>query len=206
MIKLSGSVGRMGLNRKHDVALVQKIMSLIKVRTKFGPKPIWSKRIDGRYTREMEPAIMCLQEHIGQKPTGKLECTAQTMNALTRALPLGDRNLLAIEGTIAVASPGTANRPAERIARETEAKAPFPKRERKALAAALMRVGKESGFCLKRQQDYVTADGRFASQLAFDITTVPEAGSGREVERALTKIVEAAPGWSAIAGGRLAFI
>ena len=58
---------------------------------------------------------------------------------------------------------------------------------------------------LKRQQDYVTADGRFASQLAFDITTVPEAASGREVEKALSKIVEAAPGWSAIAGGRLAF-
>ena len=52
----------------------------------------------------------------------------------------------------------------------------------------------------------MTGDGRFASQLAFDITTVPEAGTGREVERALTKIVEAAPGWSAIAGGRLAFI
>ena len=131
MIKLSGSVGRMGLNKKHDVALVQKIMSLIKVRTKFGPKLIRSKRIDGRYSREMEPAIMCLQEHIGQRPTGKLECTAQTMNALTRALPPGQRDLLSVEGTIAVASPGTANRPAERIARDTEAKAPFPKPKEK---------------------------------------------------------------------------
>ena len=50
-------------------------------------------------------------------------------------------------------------------------------KERKALADALIRVGKESGFFLKRQRDYVTADGRFATQLAFDITTTPEAGS-----------------------------
>ena len=40
MIKLTGSVGRMGLNKKHDVALVQKIMGAIKIRTRQGLKPI----------------------------------------------------------------------------------------------------------------------------------------------------------------------
>ncbi len=169
MIKLSGSVGRMGLNKKHDVALVQRIMSLIKVRTKFGPRPIWTKKIDGRYTRQMEPAIICLQEHMGMKPTGRLEPTIQTLNALTKVAPLSMRTAASVPGTTAaVKGPSNPGRESYRLADETKAKAPFPAKERNALARGYRSLGPNFNICLKRQKDWVTNDGRFATELEID--------------------------------------
>ena len=169
MIKLSGSVGRMGLNKKHDVALVQRIMNLIKVRTKFGPRPIWTKKPDGRYTPAMEPAIMGLQEHMGMKPTGKLEPTMQTMNALTRVAPRELRSAASVPSTTAaVRGPSDPGRESYRLADETKAKAPFPSKERSALARGYRSLGPNFNICLKRKRDWVTSDGRFATELEID--------------------------------------
>ncbi|MCH8203416.1 MAG: hypothetical protein IH996_09965 [Proteobacteria bacterium] len=169
MIKLSGSVGKMGPNRKHDVALVQRLMGPIKVRTRFGLKPIWSKKPDGRYTREMEPAIMCLQEHMGEKPTGKLEPTIQTLNALTKVAPLSMRTAASVPGTTAaVKGPSNPGRESYRLADETKAKAPFPAKERNALARGYRSLRPNFNICLKRQKDWVTNDGRFATELEID--------------------------------------
>jgi hypothetical protein len=169
MIKLTGSVGRMGVNKKHDVALVQRIMGAIKVRTKLGLRPIWTGKADGRYTREMEPAIKCLQEHMGMKPSGKLECTVQTMNALTRVAPRELRTATSVPSTSAsLKGPSDPGREAMRIASETLASAPFPLAERRHLARAYRSLGPGHNICLERKKDWVTSDGRFATELEID--------------------------------------
>jgi hypothetical protein len=169
MIKLTGSVGRMGVNKKHDVALVQRIMGAIKIQTRLGRRPIWSKKPDGRYTREMEPAIMCLQEHMGMKPSGKLECTIQTMNALTKVAPRELRTATSVPSTtVSLKGPSDPGREAMRIANETKASAPFPLAERRHLARAYRSLGPGHNICLERKKDWVTSDGRFATELEID--------------------------------------
>ena len=64
--------------------------------------------------------------------------------------------------------PSNPGRESYRLADETKVKAPFPAKERNALARGYRSLGPNFNICLKRKTDWVTGDGRFATELAID--------------------------------------
>lgn len=76
--------------------------------------------------------------------------------------------------TAAVKGPSNPGRESYRIADETKAKAPFPAKERNALARAYRTLGPSFNICLKRKTDWVTTDGRYASEMEPAIVCVQE--------------------------------
>ena len=95
MFDLSGSVGLGGRNARHDVALVQMALGVIKRRTKRGMKPYHDGRVDGRFDGPTLTAIRAfLTENQVKATRAKIERSGPTYSALRRALPsqFGDVN------------------------------------------------------------------------------------------------------------------
>ncbi len=138
-MKLTGSVGRMGRNDKGDVALVQQALATIKVKGRFGSQPLWKGRVDGRNSRDLEAAIGTFQSAKGLRPTGKLDAIGPGITRLRQTLPTSFRATQAIRGTTAsVSGQPDPRRAAKKAADKIKAAAPFPVKERNALADAVL--------------------------------------------------------------------
>lgn len=72
-LKLNKNVGKNCYPDPADVMLVQTCLAGIKIRTKFGPKPVWQGKIDGKNGKEFVCAIENFQASEGLKITGKVE-------------------------------------------------------------------------------------------------------------------------------------
>jgi len=88
ILKLSKNVGRNCYPDQSDVAVVQTCLANIKAKTKFGMKPIWQGRIDGKNSKDLVCAIEHFQSHEGLKVTGKIEALGgQTFSRLRQRTP-----------------------------------------------------------------------------------------------------------------------
>ena len=162
MIKLSGSVGKMGPNKTGDVAVVQAAL----MNARGGP--FWPGPIDGKKTTKFVEAITSFQTaHKVNPANGTIQSFGPTMNRLKSALPMSMSGLGALPDSAVVFVAGAGAREAEREAEETKRKAPFPKLEAEALAKIQKTIGKSAGLCLERVEDSVTKDGCFATELDF---------------------------------------
>ena len=162
MIKLSGSVGRMGPNKTGDVALIQAALMNVK------GGPFWPGPIDGKKTTKFVEAITAFQTANRVTPAnGTIQSFGPTMNKLKSALPMSMSGLGALPDSAVVFVAGAGTREAEREAEATKRKAPFPKLEAEALSKIQKTIGKSAGLCLERAKDSVTRDGCFATELDF---------------------------------------
>ena len=187
-MKLNGSVGKMGRNDKGDVALVQQALATIKVKGKFGSQPLWKGHVDGRNSRDLEAAIGCFQFAKGLRPTGKLDAIGPGITRLRQTLPASFRATEAIRGTTASVSGQADPRGAARKAADkVKAAAPFPVKERTALADAILKVAKELDIALASKEHWITRDGRFAT--GFDIDG-DLAGTPSEKSQVMQKITQ----------------
>lgn len=167
-MKLTGSVGKMGRNDKGDVTLVQQALATIKVKGKFGSQPLWKGRPDGRNSRDLEAAIASFQTAKGLRPSGKLDNFGPGMTKLRQTLPASFRATQAVQGTTASVSGQTdVPRAAKKTADKIKAAAPFPVKERNALAEAVLAVAKELSIALEVNEFWITRAGNFAA--VFDI-------------------------------------
>ncbi len=179
-MKLTGSVGRMGRNDKGDVALVQQALATIKVRGKFGSQPLWKGRADGRNSRDLEAAIAGFQSAKGLSPTGKLDAIGPGITRLRQTLPTSFRATQAVQGTTASISGQTdVPRAAKKTADGIKAAAPFPVKERNALADAVLAVAKELGIALALNETWITRAGQFAAEfeIAGNLAATPRVRS-----------------------------
>ena len=168
-MKLKGSVGKMGGNDKGDVALVQQALATIKVNGKFGAQPLWKGRVDGRNSRDLEAAIGVFQAAKGLRPTGKLDAIGPGITRLKQTLPTSFRATQAIRGTTAsVSGQADVRGAAKKAADKIRAAAPFPVKERTALADAIQAVAKELDIALASTELWITRDGRFAVELEVE--------------------------------------
>jgi hypothetical protein len=72
-LKLNKNVGKNCYPDPADVMIVQTCLAGIKIRSKFGPKPAWQGKIDGKNSKELVCAIENYQLGEGFKITGKVE-------------------------------------------------------------------------------------------------------------------------------------
>lgn len=103
MPTLTGSVGKSGENKIHDVVVIQIALKAIK-----GPerKPLYGGPVDGQFGRHrkvLEAAISVFQRHNRIPVTGRIERAGQTANRLNSALPSALRDLKGVPGTAVVA-------------------------------------------------------------------------------------------------------
>lgn len=123
MPKITASVGHTGLNKKHDVALVQAMLRVIK-----DPKgqPYVTFNYDGDFTPggATFKAIKAFQDDYKTnagpppEPAGKLELNGKTFNKMVELLPASHKEIRALENFSVVYLPGTmmeANQAAARV-------------------------------------------------------------------------------------------
>lgn len=112
MPKITATVGHLGLNKKHDVALVQAMLRVIK-----DPKgqPYVTFGYDGDFTPggATFKAIKAFQEDYKTnagpppEPAGKLELNGKTFNKMVELLPVSHKEIRALENFSVVYLPGT---------------------------------------------------------------------------------------------------
>jgi hypothetical protein len=189
-MKLNGSVGRMGRNDKADVALVQDAFTRIKIRGKFGRQSLWKGRVDGRNSRDLEAAIGSFQAINNLRPTGKLEASGPAVSKLRQAVPSAFRSARPVRGTRAsVSGQADPQRAAMKEADRIKTSAPFPDKERTALADAVRRVGKELNIVLTCKRDWITQDGRFATELRIDGDLSGSMAEQNQIIQKITRMV-----------------
>ena len=146
------------------------------------------------------------------KVTGKVEPRGPTITAMTRALPRNLANMRGLKGTCVVFVPTMGAREADQEARITQSKAPFPDKEARGLATIIKKAGKELGICLGRKRDFVTREGRFATELAPMGLKWIDPSSGRlstlnnpprEAMAAMLRIIPSSTEWKPGAAGKL---
>ena len=71
-----------------DIRTVQTALSYIKGKTKFGMKPFFQGKTDGKSGPVTVAAIQCFQESENLKVTGRIEPTGPTMHRLRTKTPL----------------------------------------------------------------------------------------------------------------------
>jgi len=99
-VKISRIVGKNCYAPAEDVKLVQTALSYIKVRTKFGLKPLWDPgKIDGKNSQLLTEAIICFQQTEKLTVTGKIEPSGRCINTLKQKIPAGARAMLAQQGS-----------------------------------------------------------------------------------------------------------
>ena len=164
MIKLTGSVGKMGPNKTCDLALIQAAL----MNARGGP--FWPGPIDGKKTPKLIDAITSFQTaHRVTPANGTIQSFGPTMNRLKSALPMSLSGLGALPDSAVVFVAGAGAREAEREAEETKRKAPFPKLEAEALAKIQKALGKAAGLCLVRREELLKAMDRVQrALLTFD--------------------------------------
>lgn len=85
MVQITHSVGKAGINDKADVAVIQTALKNLQQQTKFGRKPLYGGRIDGRNSRDLESAIAAFQAGQSLKPGGKLIPHSPDLRAVRKA-------------------------------------------------------------------------------------------------------------------------
>ena len=166
MFDLSGSVGLGGRNARHDVALVQMALGVIKRRTKSGMKPYYDRRIDGRFggaTLEAIRAFLADNQVKATRP--KIERSGPTYSALRRALPSQFSDVHAMPETAVLFRDRGGREAAAQRARETLTKIPLPDKARAALAKAQKEIGVEMILVIAVQDRGVTRTGAFSVTL-----------------------------------------
>ena len=208
MVYISRPLGRNAFGEKHDIAAIQAALKNIKIRN----KPIWPGRIDGRKTKDLEEAIAIFQMTHRIKVTGKVEPRGPTITAMTRALPRNLANMRGLKGTCVVFVPTMGAREAEQEARNTQSKAPFPDKETRGLATIIKKAGRELGICFGRKRDFVTPQGRFATELAPMGLKWIDPSSGRvatlnnpprEAIATMLRVIPSSPEWQPGPAGKL---
>ena len=77
-MKLTKSVGKGTFPAAKDVMIVQKCLSSIKIKTKFGTQPVWKGKVEGKNSADLIKAIEAFQQCEGLKITGKIEAIGPT--------------------------------------------------------------------------------------------------------------------------------
>ena len=166
MFDLSGSVGLGGRNARHDVALVQMALGVIKRRTKNGMKPYHDGRVDGRFDGPTLTAIRAfLAENQVKAARPKIERSGPAYSALRRALPSEFRGVNAVPETAILFRDRGGRDAAAQRARETLTKIPLPDKARMALAKAQKEIGAEMNLVLGVKDRDVTRAGAFSVKL-----------------------------------------
>ncbi len=193
MLVLQASVGKGAQNRKHDVTLVQEVLSAIQVRTQYGMHPLYRGQKDGRVSPALIQAIETIQRD-GRFPiTGRVDPRSQTLQKMERGLPHNTR--LALEKTPATDTGRQALiRKAEAFAKATMEKAPFPNKERRDLAKAIKDIVKVYGVSVDRKRDWVTSDGHFATELKIT-SVLPMGITERELVPKISLLVSITGSW-----------
>ncbi len=94
-LKVNKPVGKNCYPDPTDVMIVQTCLQNIKAKTKFGMKPIWQGKIDGKNSKELACAIENFQTIEGLKVTGKVEAfSGQTFSKLKQRTPTSVLNKL----------------------------------------------------------------------------------------------------------------
>ena len=205
MFDLSGSVGLDGRNTRHDVALVQMALGVIKRRTKNGLKPYYDGRVHGRFDGPTLTAIRAfLAENQVKTTRPKIDRTGPTYSALRRALPREFRDVNAVPETAVLFRDRGGRDAAAQRARETLTKIPLPDKPRMALAKAQKEIGVEMNLVLAVEDRGVTRTGAFSVRLHapqaewLDPQTRQFRKSGESRSRRATSCVSA---WSGQANG-----
>lgn len=162
MFDLSGSVGLGGRNARHDVALVQMALGVIKRRTKNGLKPYYDGRVHGRFDGPTLTAIRAfLAENQVKATRPRIDRTGPTYSALRRALPSEFRDVNAVPETAVLFRDRGGREAAIRRARETLTNFPLPNKARLALVKAQNEIGAEMNLVLAVTDRGVTRAGTF---------------------------------------------
>ncbi|MEE8371059.1 MAG: hypothetical protein V3R73_02850 [Sphingomonadales bacterium] len=165
-MRLTASVGRMGANKKHDIAVVQA--ALMNAKVGINGKPFWKGPIDGKTSKAFYDAITAYQVALKVSPAnGTIQTICPTVSKTKNALKMGMRDLRALKDTAIVYVPVMGEREAEKQAKETIKAAPFPNREAKSIAAVQSITGKNTGLAMTRSRDFIGSDGCFATELDF---------------------------------------
>ena len=166
MFDLSGSVGLGGRNARHDVALVQMALGVIKRRTKNGLKPYYDGRVHGRFDGPTLTAIRAfLAENQVKATRPRIDRTGPTYSALRRALPSEFSDVNAMPETAVLFRDRGGRDAAAHRARETLTKLPLPDKARMALAKAQKEIGAEMNLVLAVKDPGVTRAGAFSVRL-----------------------------------------
>lgn len=190
MLKLMGSVGFEGANGQKDVKLVQSLLSQIKVKG----KAIFKERIDGRCSEKLVNAIKDFQNDNRLPCTGRI-CSSDTcFKRLEKALP---RTTKIAQGTGTVVKNVTKDPLRDGMAKATEIDrtAPFPDLERKQLGRIFRSFGANLNVCIKRKRDWVTNDGRFATELEIEGKIEGGITEKQEVNRLICSIMSSGNIW-----------
>jgi peptidoglycan hydrolase-like protein with peptidoglycan-binding domain len=197
---ITGTVGRGGNNRVHDVAVIQAALRNAKLPGAGGP--FWSGRIDGRKSPALDEAIGAFQQAARVPVTGRIGQSGTDANRLESAQPQSHKAMRAVAGTAAVwRTSARAKRFAE-VAKAAEA-SPFPEAERGALAAIAKRCAQSFGLGVELQDAAVTADGRFRARMGVpDIEWLDASGTRfqkgaapADVTRATARAGQGNPTW-----------
>ena len=102
MFRLEGSVGKGGMNRRHDVAVIQAALAAARSRNN---RPFWTGPIDGDYSRHrtsLEQAIGVFQQVSGLASSCCVQKGGQIVSRLESALPMSHRDMAGVAGTALV--------------------------------------------------------------------------------------------------------
>ena len=203
MPNLTGTVGRGGNNRVHDVAVIQA--GLRNARLPGAGGDFWKGHIDGRKSPALEEAICAFQAAARVPVNGRIGQSGTDTNRLEGAVPYSHKGMRAVVGTAAVwRTSGRAKRFAE-VAKAAE-NAPFPKAERAALGAIAKRCAQSFGLGVELTEAAVTADGRFRARLGVPDLEWIDGGGTRfhkggsvppEVMRGVARAAQGNPTWRA---------
>ena len=162
MIKLSGSVGKMGPNKTGDVAVVQAAL----MNARGGP--FWPGPIDGNRTTKLVEAITGFQATNGVRPAnGTFQSGSMGLGKLRQALRMPLNRMQGIPGTAIVCVPPSATKQCT-LARYAEKSAPLPKKEADGLAKIVKKLEQLGGGCLALLSEDVDFHGHFTLELSFE--------------------------------------
>lgn len=86
-------------------------------------------------------------------------------------------------------------RAAAREAEKLKASAPFPDKERRALADVIKKMGKELNILLTRKRDWITQDGRFATELQIDGELSGSTAERNQVMQKISRVIAEKGAW-----------
>lgn len=163
-LKLNKNVGKNCYPDAGDVMIVQTCLANIKVRTKFGLKPLWQGKIDGKNSRDLVCAIETFEASEGLRVTGKVEAYGgQTFAKLKQQTPTQVLNKMTSGGDVAAINSNTElqkiKQAAVAEARRMTKNTPLPEAEALALGKFIENAG-TMGIAITVRDIKPSSDGR----------------------------------------------
>lgn len=167
MIRLGGAVGKGGMNRPHDVAVIQA--ALLKLPAQSSAKRPYSGAIDGRASPALDAAIGVFQASAGLSQSMRIEPQGSGVQALGRLLPMEWRGLSGLEGcrVVIVSQPGSASASLEQAARVMRERTLLPMKVAAGLETLVRDVYRKFGLVLRPQGHGVDPLGHLVQGLSF---------------------------------------